>query len=472
MNQRKKKSSQKQFMQTMIITGVLGLTIMMMVMLYMIKLFGPKKAEIIPEPLIPVIGSESQEAVESKSLSGVVHQMGSKKTNIKIWDIKEKEYIKLYIKDKTQITDSYGKPMSIQEIGLGDIVELTYESNKKEVLTVQKSAKAWMRTDISGIDVNSQNQTIQIGNTKYDFTSDIIVINDDLEAVDFNDINMLDTLVIKGIDNTVWSVQVIQSAGYLKLINIPTTKGTVEIGNNKIYRLEEVEENIALPSGKHKVVIRMAGYQPFVKQINISTNEIQELDLKEIQETVANLKVRVVNTEDAYKVLMDNKTYKKDEAIMVQPGAYTLRVIAEGFKPFEMDIQLEEGDRRINVALESEIVMEEETSEVDNKKPDKQKPNKEKPNEEKPEKETAKPSEEEKPVEEIKTVQIIIETDPTDAQVFVNGVNKGKTPALTGLKPGEYSITIEKEGYSSLYSTIIIDASNAQKGFLYTLQEE
>lgn len=441
-------------------------------MLYMIKLFGPKKAAVVQEQLTPVVENKKQEAVNSKELRGVVHDISAKKTNIKVWDIGKKEYINIYIKDKTQLADTYGKPMSIQEVRLGDIVEVTYGANNKEVIKIQKSAKAWTKTELSQIDIDVQNQTIQIGNTKYDYTSDIIVINDELQVIDLQDINSLDTLMINGIDNTVWSVTVIESAGYLKLTNMPTTQGTLEIGNNRIYRLEEIGENIPLPGGEHKVVIRMEGYRPFAKQVRISTNEIQELDLREVEEAVANLKIRVVNTEEDYKVLIDDKTYRKDELIRVQPGTYTLKVISKGFKTVEMEIQLEEGDRSINISLESEEEEEKQEEKLEEKLEEKTKEKKTEVKNQESQKEVPIFKEEEKPVEEIKTVQIIIETDPTGAQVFVNGVNKGTTPALTGLKPGEYSITIEKEGYSSLYSTIIIDASNAQKGFLYTLQKE
>lgn len=472
MDKRKKKSSQKQFMQTMIITGVIGLSVMMIVMLYMIKLFGQKKAVVMPETTTPITGNKSEEEVDTEEARGVVHDIGTKRSNIKIWDIEEKLYTTLYIKEKAQITDPYGKPMSIQEVELGDILEITYEPKKREVFTLQKSAKAWIKSDITGIEVNTSSKTIKIGNVKYNYTSNIIVINDNLEKVDMSDINSLDTLRIKGIDDTIWSMQVVQAAGYLKLANIPKTKGTIEIGNNKIYQLEEIDDHIALPGGKHKIVIRMEGYLPFVKQIIISTNQIQELDLREVEVAKANLKVRVVNTEGDYKILFDNKTYQKDEAITVKPGAYTLRVIAEGFKTLEMDIQLEEGDRNINLTLQANT--EEITPETDKETPTSESPTPEKPAPVAPipDNPTPEKPQPESPVEEIKIVQISIETDPGDAQLFVNGVYKGKTPTLTGLKPGEYSITIEKEGYSSLYSTIIIDASNAQKGFLYTLQKE
>lgn len=465
MNKRKKTSNQQQFMKTMMITGVLGLSIMVAVMLYMIKLYGPKKPDIVPEPLTPMIESDAKEAQEGESLRGVIHHFDNKRKKIQVWDIEDKEHIILQIKDKSLVRDSYGKPMSIQEIQLGEIVDVTYEAKKGDILVIQKSAKAWTKTDVSGASINIDTQTIKIGNIKYNYTSDTLVANDESKIIDLSDIDPIDTLVIKGIDEMVWSVNVTQSAGYLKLTNIPTIKGTIEIGNNKIYRLEEIVGEIALASGEHKIVIRMEGYQPFVKHVKISAGQVEEINLGQIEEAIASLRVRVINTDAPYTVKLDHQAYEKDEPITVKPGQYTLKVIAEEFKTFTRDITLEEGNRRINISLEAlekePVETEEEPVKTETDSPDKEKIDTSKP----------KPNEE-KPTQEIKTVQIMIETDPSEAQVFLDGIYKGMTPALTGLKPGEYSITIEKEGYSSLYSTIIIDASNAQKGFLYTLQKE
>lgn len=472
MDKRGRKSSQKQFMQTMIIAGVLGLSVMMVAMLYMIKLFGPKKATVLPEDIMPTTENQSKEEVDTEEIKGVVHEIGSTRKNIKIWDIQNQQYVTVLVKEKAHITDAYGKPMSAREIGLGDMIDVTYETRKQEVLTLQKSANAWTKSDVTGIEVIAQDKTIKIGNTTYRYTTDIMITNDDLETVDISEINSLDALEIKGVGDTIWSIQVVRAAGYLQLSHIPTTKGTIEIGNNKFYRLEEIDENIPLPGGQHKIVVRMEGYRPFVKQITISTNQIQVLDLREAEVAVANLKINVVNTEVDYKVQIDGKVYKKDEAITLKPGQYTLKLKAEGFKQVQMEIRLEEGDRIIRITVqpeEEESTPETQQQNTTQQKPTSQNPTVQTPAPSKPTPEKPKPA---PPVEEIKNVQIIIETDPADAKVFINGVYKGETPAVTGLKPGEYSITIEKDGYTSLYSTIIIDASNAQKGFLYTLQKE
>lgn len=469
-NRQGKRSSQKQFLQTMIITGIVGASIMLMVALYMIKLFAPKKVKTIPDQLPPMV--QNQEDKESKSMVGVIELIGTRNKNIILRNTQENETLKMQIKNQTEIKDSYGKLMSKQELQIGDILEVIYEQKSSDILILQKSDQAWERRDITSPKIDDEYKTIKIGNKQYDYTSDILIINEQLEQVEIGEINPFDRLTIKGLNNTVWSVQVLESAGYLQLINLANQEGSIEINNNQRYNLKEIQDNISLPAGSHKIVIRMKGYLPLAKTINIATGEAYGIDLKDAQEAIARLNVKVTNTQIDYKVEIDNKTYKKGEIIEVKPGKHSLRLTAEEFKTVEMQLALEDGEVNINVRLEPKPV---EVEPTEPKEPKVDKPTLETPKLEKPKVEIPKvgnnqPAQEVE--EEIKTVQISIETDPIEAQVFIGGIYKGTTPALTDLRPGEYSISIEKQGYSTLYSTIVIDASNAQKGFLYTLQKQ
>lgn len=447
MNKRKKTSSQKQFMQTMIITGVIGLVIMVLTIIYMMKLFSSPKVEVLPGEINTQITEETKDQIDNMVASGMIHDIDSQDKNIKLWDIEENQLIKLNIIDKTKLQDQYGKPMSIKEIQKGDIIEAIYDRKSKNIEEIQKNPKEWIKSSAKGLHINSEAKTITIGNKRYEYTDGLLVVNEEQEVIKIDTINELDTLTFKGLGDQVWYIQATGTVGYLKLKNIPTKNGTIEIGNNTIYSLDEIEEHITLPIGEHKIVIRMEGYEAFAEHIDIVKEETHELDLAIAKEIVTSLDIRVTNTPTEYVVIMDGKTYKKGEIIQVKPGEYTLKVVAEGFATEEVKVKLEEGNQLLNISLTKEEI---------NQEPNNQ-PNDNTDN-------TIN--------NEIKTVQILLETDPAGAQVFVSGVYKGTTPALTGLKPGEYSLTIEKEGYSTLYSTIVIDASNTQKAFLYTLDKE
>jgi len=73
-------------------------------------------------------------------------------------------------------------------------------------------------------------------------------------------------------------------------------------------------------------------------------------------------------------------------------------------------------------------------------------------------------------------VEII--SDPPGAEVLMNGVSKGRTPArITDIQPGSYEIELRKEGYASYHKSARFSAnseytirvslgSGAAKGFI------
>lgn len=441
-----KKSSEKQFIKTMIITGVIGLSIMMITMLYVIKIFGSKKVNTPPKELLTETITPKSVPV-STTINGVVHGTLQEGKNIKIWDIKQEEYINIVIANETEIKDSYGKPMTAREIQVGEIMEVTYDIDTKIAVTIRKNTIAWTKTGVNGAEINHTNETITIGNEIYSYTSNLIVNNEEMETIKINTIGEHDTLTLKGMDKTVWSITITQSPGYIKVFNSPVEEGSIEIDNNRIYSLEEINESIPLPAGEHKVVIKLRGYEPIVENVNITKDAVYNIDLKDAKQTISNLSINVVNTAKEYTAQIDNKRYKKGEIIKLPSGEYTLRITAKDFETFEQKVNLESGDQLIDVILQPK-----------NDSPENKKDNDKKDETEKP--------------KQNKTVQIIIETEPEGAQVYINGVHKGITPTLTGLKAGEYSVSIEKSGYSSLNTIIVVDDSNAQRAFLYTLQKE
>lgn len=478
MKKQKKKTGQEQFKRTIFTVGAIGLSIIVLTTIYMFKLFAGDKIG------AHLVGSHQQlpsqdlegEKPASHSLVGVIYNINSR--NIKIWDVDEEKHLKVNIKRSTEIKDKHGRPMTRHDIQKGSIVEITYKIKDMEILSIQESTRAWEEVGVADLDIDMEKNIIKMGNHKYTYRDDIIITNMESTQIDLSYINSSDTLKVRGIDNQILSIQVLETGGYLKLANAPANQGVVEVGNNKIYQIGEIQDGIPLPIGDHKIVVHIDGYEPYLEHVTLTEEEIYTINLGQMKEIISSLNIKVVNTNQDYRVRINNKNYKKGETIKVKPGEYTLKVVAEGFKPLELQINIKEGHQSLSINLEEEEQIEDgsQPSNKTNNRPNTNnntnKNTGSSNNNNTGSNTGSNTGNNEEVEEEIKTVQIIIETEPAEAQVFVSGVYKGTTPALTGLKPGEYSITIEKEGYNTLYSTIIIDASNAQKGFLYTLEEE
>ena len=64
---------------------------------------------------------------------------------------------------------------------------------------------------------------------------------------------------------------------------------------------------------------------------------------------------------------------------------------------------------------------------------------------------------------------ITVSSEPEGANVYVDGELKGVTPYMLTLDNGTYDIRLEKVGYDTYKTNIILDGSNDQSVFLYPL---
>ena len=64
--------------------------------------------------------------------------------------------------------------------------------------------------------------------------------------------------------------------------------------------------------------------------------------------------------------------------------------------------------------------------------------------------------------ETIKTGTLTINSEPSVANIYVNGKYRGITPLTLTLEPGTYTIKISKDGYKTYTKTVIIDAKEVK----------
>lgn len=68
------------------------------------------------------------------------------------------------------------------------------------------------------------------------------------------------------------------------------------------------------------------------------------------------------------------------------------------------------------------------------------------------------------------TVEITIDTNPPNAEIFIAGVSKGKTPKTMNLLPGTYDLVAFRSGYQLIEDKIVINANEKLKNFSYKLK--
>ena len=205
--------------------------------------------------------------------------------------------------------------------------------------------------------------------------------------ISINDISSKDRLTIKGYQDKIWYINVEKSHGFIKINASDEEEGTVEIGNHISMSLEEAKE-IELEEGQHKIVIKIEGYEPLVKNIEIEAGQSYVIDLKDMKKKVGKLQVIAKGLTD-YKIYIDDVEYPANEVILLEYGEYNLIVRKEGYKDWTKKFKIQQEMNRIELELEKEATA--------------------------------------------NLVKMLVDTEPQGAEVYINGAYIGLSPVETQL---------------------------------------
>ena len=189
----------------------------------------------------------------------------------------------------------------------------------------------------------------------------------------------------------------------LGLVLFQSTPSGAEVTVNGSFKGKAPLLSTDLPSGKHKVVFRIEGYDPREVDLEIVERapQVCAMNMRSIHATV-----RIESVPPGAAVMIDGihkgQTPCAVEDVLI--GDHKLKVVCEGFKDFETDLRLAQtGIFPVTVKLEERFA------------------------------------------------SLDVVTLPADARVTLNEEFKGRSPLqVSGLRDGTYTVTIEKTGYDKI----------------------
>lgn len=428
----------KLFVKSMIVTAIIGLTTLMIFMFIGIKYFTEQKVT-AAAPTVETTELKKPSVPFNSVILGVVHELTNEK--ISVFDIEKKQYVKTAIKKSTQVEDERGKAIPLASINVGEIVEMSYEPAEDNLLSIAKAGESWKKTDLRNVEINKPQNEIILGTNKYEYTGNTLFLDKDGNKL--NNIHMIspyDVLEMTGVNHDIYSIKVLGSKGAIQVEGLPVAAGRIEIDINRQVNLEEMKEPIPITPGNHKIGIYLDGYEPVIKHIEVGSGETVIITPKDVQKSYYDLNIVVVNGENEYAVEVDGKAYKPGEVPKLTKGEHQVSVMKEGFRKWEQKIMVEESRTlsAILTAIEKEP-------------------------------EVTKPPT--PPTQEViqANYSINISTNPAEADVYIDGTLKGKTPYNVTLPIGDYRVELKKEGYEDYSTSLIIDNSDSQNSYLYML---
>ena len=239
-------------------------------------------------------------------------------------------------------------------------------------------------------------------------------------------------------------------------------------------------ENYKLSVGTHEIKVAKNGYRDFIDTINIEAGKTLEVYAELISE---NATLEIISSPSDAKVYINDRYYGKTPLTVELPaGTYTISVKKEGYETYTETITLRAGDARtIEITLESEsgvlrvetnpsgadvyvngeyydttpceITLPVGTYTVEIKKEGYKTYKKDVKIKAK---ETTILEVTLTPVDQKATLDVT--SNPSGAEVYINGEKKGKTPLTLYLPPDEYTIKIKKEGYTTFIKRITLSS--------------
>ncbi|PHV69376.1 hypothetical protein CS063_16205 [Sporanaerobium hydrogeniformans] len=435
------RKNNKAFVTSMIITSIIGLSVLMIAMFIGIKYFiNQNEGQLTVQP--ESLKKEERPNVQySSTILALVESITDKE--IIAFDIEKMQSFQRELDLTTTLTDSYGGAIPLGQIKKGSIVEIVYQPEKESILSVSLTNRAWEKNNISGLKVNTSDNKITINNKDYSFTKDILVIGEEETESSPYFITEHDVVKVVGVEDTIWCIRILKSAASIEITNLPTADGILEIDRTRMIPLKEVIAPISIEPGKHKITIIMKGYETVTKDITIEAGEKAKIDLTDTPKAMSTIKLTVTNQEADYTVRIGDKVYTKGEILAVEQGKHTVNIEAEGYKPWTKELEFTNESHDLKVSLEQIKA------------------------------DTGTTLQQPEEVNSSNTqYTITVSSDPVGAAVYVGDTYKGQTPVKMTLPLGDYAITLKKEGYQNHTANILLDSTGTQNNFLYVLMPQ
>ena len=448
----KMRKDNKLFIKSMIITSIIGFSVLMITMFIGIKYYVDKNetSHNIKQADKALIDTEEPKVEYSNNVIALVKNI--QEDRLIALDIEKEQLVDKNITTATKVSDEYGGVIPLSSVQPGDIVEVVFQPDKQNILSINKTSRSWIKKDISGVIINSTANEAVIGKETYKLTEDAFLFKEGGLSISPSFIGEYDIVQVQGIENTIWSIKVLKSGASIELLDIPSEEGLLEIDRTRMIPLKEVIGPVGITSGKHKILVNIKGYEELVKEVTLTPEENYQISLKGMKEAFTELKLGVANVGIDYTVQVGDKLFQKGQKISVKQGKYKVAVKAEGYEDWVQELEFDTPIYDLNVMLQKEA---EETTEPDTT-------------------DTTNPSGETANNDNTSNASngsytVNISTDPSGAHVYFGGVYKGETPFKATLPIGDYAVSLEKDGFQTYNTTIIIDNSDNQNSFLYVL---
>jgi hypothetical protein len=350
-----------------------------------------------------------------RSFSGLITGLQNMPNKITVLNIETDRDLSYDVTGNVNIENRYGNAMAYNELRPGMILEVGFDSQSSALVSLTESTKAWELKSKSNIKIDVATSSISLGNEKYVFNSQTLVMYKD-EPYPISQISSVDTVSLTGYGNDVWCVRVEGSHGFLKIENIDKViNGNITVDNSFSRAVTDVTEPVTLVEGLHSVVVQGENIKPFSVTVNIRPDQTETVSLLDV-ELLPGL-LDIVPSEPDSTIIIDGMAVTGPGPFEVSFGEHSVRVEKDGFLPVEQTVNVSQARQSIDILL-SRVVL---------------------------------------------NAKLWIATIPTPAEVYVDDEFVGNSPLSHELTVGQHTVSVRLTGYNDYTQNLnILEGENTQ----------
>ncbi len=341
----------------------------------------------------------------------------------------------LTVEGTSNLYDKYGEAVSLEQIDVGDIVDVTFLRSKKRLNTMQLSPSAWVYATASRYEIDLKRGEVTIGEDVYKLTDETIYLSQNMR-IEAMDINPVDVLTFKGIGSSILSVNVEQGHGYLRLKNEENfIDGYMEIGQSSYRRIEE-NMLLTVPEGHYQIKVSKRGGGG-IKEVTIRRGEETTLDIGDLEVPELQYGTIIFTLEpSSARLYIDGEKADPSAPVNLEYGIHQLIVKANGYQTMTTYIKVAQPSGGLDIALD----------EVDKDKE----------------------NEEEEDKDRLAKYKVFVDA-PENAEVYLDGNYVGIAPISFAKTEGSHIITLRRSGYETRSYTVSVDGE--YKDITYSFAE-
>lgn len=450
-----------------IVPILLIITITIVACYFILNEYGnknPSAAIQKPQQEEPV--EEAPEVVEKDKLqytiTAVLTGVDAENMVISVLPVESGNEFNLSYDGTTTFYARHGNSITISQLQLGEVVDVTYSVHSGILRSVQISDNAWTMTGVTRFEINEKRKSMTIADDTYKIGPDLVVSYGD-RLQELMDVTQMDSLTVKGIDRKIISVIVERGHGYIRLANDAYfVGGWIEVGQEIIKPITS-EMLLPVPEGTYHVKVTNRGYAG-EEDLVIERDKENVLDLDKIEiEEVAIGHIEFVIEPEYAQLYVDKEMTDFTDRVPLEYGIHSVHVEAAGYKSVDTNIRI--ASEFANVEISLELDEEDMSSSSTNK--------------------YAPPSitgtsstasstlsapiqtSSSSPVVVSETNQIYVEA-PVGAEVYLDGNYFGIAPAHTNKVTGQHVLTLSKDGYATKSYTINVDNEDRDVTFSFS----